>query len=80
MKLTFSKGMAGRHDKNEDLTHFKEVGNNPMFGFNWWMWSPRLMTNGGRIRRGEVVDISFNWLCFWIGLILWPNKRMEKTS
>jgi hypothetical protein len=37
-------------------------------GRSWWLWLPRLRWNGGSFRRGQLVDITFTWLCFWVGV------------
>lgn len=63
-KPTFSGGMAGRLDTC--------ISARPRFGFNWWFWLPHINWNGGRFSRGEVVDVNFNWLCFWCSVTFWP--------
>ena len=37
-------------------------------GRTWWLWLPRLRWNGGSFARGQIVDITFTWLCFWFGV------------
>ena len=36
MKINF----CDKWKDEEQYTHLKKVGNNPMFGYNWWKWLP----------------------------------------
>lgn len=65
MRLTFNAGKAARGYNGFDP---------PRMGHCWWFWLPRFRTNGGRLRRHEVVDCSLYWLCFWAGFTLWPTR------
>ena len=73
-KITISKVMAGRVQPDDVIDYdFEE----PMYGFYWWFWVPRYMSNGGKFRYTECVDISLKWFCFSIGLVFWPQTRGE---
>jgi hypothetical protein len=71
-KVTISKVMAGRVRSDDIIDYDFEK---PRYGFYWWFWLPRYMSNGGKFRRGECVDASLQWLCFSIGLIFWPQSK-----
>lgn len=64
-KITFNCGMAGKGHNGENPT---------WLGRSWGYWIPRFRWNGGYWAKDECVDISIQWLCFWVGLIKW---RME---
>lgn len=69
--FTVSRGIAGRIAKDDIIEDFE----NSRYGFYWWFWLPVYMSNGGSIKRREVVDISVSFLCFWCGVILWPKNN-----
>lgn len=44
----------------------------PSTGEYYWFFAlPRLRWNGGW-RRTQTIDVSINWLIFWISFTLWP--------
>ena len=72
---SFGGGLAGRHEKGEDLTDLiEDAGNTPRFGFYWWAWKPEWSNNGGKFNRRDVVDYNAHWLCFHAHLTFWPQR------
>ncbi len=69
-KVTVSKCRAGRVQPDDVIGEYE----NPKYGFYWWFWKPRYVSNGGKFKREECVDVGLQWLCFSIGLIFWPNQ------
>lgn len=65
-RIYFSYGRAAKYDGDPCLDTAR-------YGFNWWLWIPYLHWNGGRLNRSEVMDISASWLCFWVGLTIYPK-------
>lgn len=64
-----------RYTVNVNYGQAIKVGKHPpewcpdaKMGRTWWLWLPRLRINGGRFLRGEIVDVTFTWLCFWFGV------------
>ena len=45
---------------------------NPRHGYNWFYYRPHFRTNKGNPFKKEVLDVSFSWLCFWVGLTWCP--------
>ena len=50
--------VCGKYESEESRKNLKEVGNNPLFGYNWWLWVPRL--------KRDALGWEFQWLNFWI--------------
>jgi len=73
-KIYFNYGRAVKYDGDPRLDTAR-------YGFNWWLWIPHLHWNGGILSRSEVVDISASWLCFWVGMTIYPRwDKYEKSQ
>lgn len=66
MRITFSKGSAGKYigDYGQDK---------PKFGRNWFYILPNIHWNKGKFYKNEVTDISLHWLFYWVGIVIWGN-------
>jgi len=73
-KFNVSKVIAGRVRPDDIIEDFE----NPMYGFYWWFWMPQYQSNGGKFKKGQCVDVSVFWLCFSLGLIFWPQTKVNK--
>ena len=58
MKINF----CDKWKDEEQYTHLKKVGNNPMFGYNWWKWLPTFE----RRNLDNQMVIILTWLNFWV--------------
>jgi len=67
---SFSVGMAGRVDDKP-----VEGVDSPRYGRWWWFWLPSLHWNKGIPWRGECLDVTFQWLCFWVTATRWGGRR-----
>lgn len=70
--VSFSYGVAGAWDGDPCIE--------PRMGRNWFLWLPHIHWNGGRPWRNEVVDVSFNWLFFWVGVTVWKPWTKESSA
>lgn len=51
---------------------------NNFFGYYWWFWLPKLVSNGGSFKKKEVVDVSIQWLCFSVRTLFIPAISPEE--
>jgi hypothetical protein len=56
--------ISGRCNNKEEYKHYKEIGNNPKFGFNWWYWKPKYQNfyKNDKYMNG----FKIMWLCFLV--------------
>ena len=72
-KVNFSCGKSYRPKKGEVIDN----GEKQMFGFCWFFWVPLYVSNGGKFRKNDVVDINICWLFFWVSVTFWPNRKVR---
>ena len=48
-------------DDNERISQIL-CGENPRFGYNWWLWTPRFTVDN----YGEFKCFCLTWLNFWV--------------
>ena len=58
MKLYF----CGKYKDEEQRKNYKKIGNNPLFGYNWWQWLPTLRRQN---LDNKLVPV-LTWLNFWV--------------
>lgn len=76
-KVTVSNVIAGRVQLDDIIDYDFE---NPKYGFYWWFWKPKYISNEGKFKNQECVDVSLMWLCFSVGLIFWPQVKIGAGS
>lgn len=61
---------------NPDREHVAHTFNGKLarFGFCWFRLMPYFHSNGGKLSKRQVKDMTAQWLCFGIGLTIWGNQ------
>ena len=50
--------VCGKVKNKEQYNHYKAIGNNPEFGYNWWRWLPEL--------KKQYLDSKYVWILTWL--------------
>lgn len=74
--IHFSGGRAGKYKSLAEFDEWElQQNTRPRYGRYWWFWIPNLKSNGGKFDFTDCVDINFHFLCFWLSLTFFPNKK-----
>ncbi len=60
--------------------HVGDVCVKPILGYNWFYFLPHFHWNKGNPFKKQVVDVSFSWFIFWLGITLWPKWVCKKEN
>jgi len=69
-KVDFSFYCSGR-DRFGDARQIN--GRLARFGMCWFYLRPHFHSNGGSLRKRQVLDMTLQWLCFGVSLTIWGN-------
>lgn len=66
--------MSGSSKGNAFEQQELESTHRPRFGRNWWFWVPAITSNSGKFGKDECTNVDIYWLCFSLGLTVFPRN------